>query len=63
MMGTTVGLGGSPGAVGGLCVSPWVLCHLTLHTPSSFILDALFIWLAIVASILNMFKSAHFSVV
>lgn len=44
------------------------VCHLTLHTPqslgdSAFAFHALFIWLAVVASILNMLKSANFSVV
>lgn len=75
VMGTTRTQGVVPGRAGrqlrgcGVCsVCPWVLCHLTLHTPqslgdSSFAFDALFIWLAIIASILNILKSAHFSIV
>lgn len=63
------GLGGSPGAVGwALHVPVGAVSPHPAHIPaigrlSSFAFDALFIWLAIVASILNMLKRAHFSVV
>lgn len=31
--GARQGWGAAQGLWGGLCVSPWMLCHLTLHTP------------------------------